>query len=53
MLVFFKNKVAVFQPATLLQKRLRHKSFPVNFVKLLRTAFLVDQILVNTSENTS
>ena len=35
-LTFF-NKVAGLRPATLLKKRLWHRSFPVNFVKFLRT----------------
>ena len=30
----------VLRPATLLKKRLRHRSFPVNFAKFLRTPFL-------------
>ena len=34
------NKVADLRPATLLKKRLWHKSFPVNFAKFLRTPFL-------------
>ena len=34
------NKVAGLRPATLLQKRLWHKCFPVNFAKFLRTPFL-------------
>ena len=34
---FFVNKVAGLRPATLLKKRLWHRSFPVNFVKFLRT----------------
>ena len=37
--LFFK-KVAYRRPATLLKKRLWHRSFPVNFVKFLRTPFL-------------
>ena len=32
------------QPATLLKKRLWHKCFPVNFVKLLRTPFLTEHL---------
>ena len=36
----FFNKVAGLRPATLLKKRLRHRCFPVNFVKFLRTSFL-------------
>ena len=36
------NKVAGLRPATLLKKRLRHKCFPVNFTKFLRTTFLQD-----------
>ena len=38
------NKIAGLRPATLLRKRLRHRYFPVNFAKFLRTA-----ILQNTS----
>ena len=34
------NKVAGPIPATLLKKRFRHRSFPVNFMKFLRTTFL-------------
>ena len=33
----FFNKVASLRPATLLEKRLWHRCFPVNFVKFLRT----------------
>ena len=33
----FFNKVAGMRPATLLKKRLWHRSFPVNFAKFLRT----------------
>ena len=36
----FFNKVAGHRPATLLKKRLWHRSFPVNFVRFLRTHFL-------------
>ena len=36
----FFNKDAGLRPATLLKKRLWHRSFPVNFVKFLRTPFL-------------
>ena len=36
----FFNKVAGLRPATVLKKRLRHRCFPVNFVKFLRTPFL-------------
>ena len=36
----FFNKVAGLRPANLLKKRLRHKCFSVNFVKLLKTDFL-------------
>ena len=31
----FLNKIAGVRPTTLLKKRLRHKCFPVNFVKFL------------------
>ena len=37
---FFFNKVEGLRPAALLKKRLWHKCFPLNFVKLLRTPFL-------------
>ena len=33
------NKVAFWRPATLLKTRIRHKYFPVNFAKSLRTSF--------------
>ena len=38
----FFNKVAGLRPATLLKKRLWGKCFPVNFVKSLRTPFLIE-----------
>ena len=38
----FFNKVAGLRPATLLKKRLWHRCFPVNFVKLLRAPLLKD-----------
>ena len=34
----------VFRPATLLKKRLWHRSFPVNFAKFLRTPFLTEHL---------
>ena len=37
---FFFNKVSGLRHATLLKKRVWHRCFPVNFVKLLRTPFL-------------
>ena len=33
------NKVVGLRPATLLRKSLRHRCFPVNFTKFLRTTF--------------
>ena len=36
----FFNKVAGLRPAALLKTRLWHRSFPVNFVKVVRTPFL-------------
>ena len=36
----FFNKVADLRPATLLEKRLWYRRFPVNFLKFLRTPFL-------------
>ena len=38
------NKVAGLEPVALLNKRLWHSCFPVNFVKFLRTPFLQDYI---------
>ena len=37
---FFFNKVAGLRPATLSQKRLWHRCFPLNFAKFSRTPFL-------------
>ena len=34
-----ESKVVGLRPATLLKKRLRHRCFPMNFAKLLRTPF--------------
>ena len=39
----FFNNVAGLRSSTLLKKRLSHRSFPVNFVKFLRTPFLTEQ----------
>ena len=38
------SKVAGLRPATLLKKRLWHKSFPVNFAKFPRTPFLTKHL---------
>ena len=38
------NKVANLKPATLLQKRLWHRPFPVNFVKYLRTPYFTEHL---------
>ena len=38
------NKIADLRPATLFKKRLRHRRFPVNFVKFLRTLFLTEHL---------
>ena len=38
----FFNKVA--RPATLIEKRLWHRCFPVNFAKFLRTPFLTEHL---------
>ena len=43
------NKVAGLRPATLLQKRLLHRSFPVNFAKFLRTTFFIKHLLATAS----
>ena len=40
----FFHKVAGLRPATLLKKRLRHRCFPLNFAKLLRTPFLTEYL---------
>ena len=37
--VFFYNKVAGPEPATLLKKRLWHRRFPMTFAKFLTTSF--------------
>ena len=42
----FFNKVAGLRPATLLKKRLWHRYCPVNFAKLLRTPFLIEDLPV-------
>ena len=34
----------ISRPATLLKKRLRHRCFPVNFVKFLRTHFFTEHL---------
>ena len=41
---FFFNKVAGLRPAILLKKKLRHKCFPVNFMKFLETPFLTERL---------
>ena len=49
----FFNKVAGLRPATSLRKKLWHRCFTVNFVKLLRTTFLkehLERMLLKTSE---
>ena len=40
----FFNKVTGLRPASLLEKRLCHRCFPVNFAKFLRTSFLAEQL---------
>ena len=50
--IFF-NKVAGLRPATLLQKSLGHRYFPVNFVKIRRTPIFIEQLwwpLLNCTE---
>ena len=42
---FFFNKVAGLRTATLLKKSLRHRCFPVNFAKFLRTPFFTEHLL--------
>ena len=51
--ILFFNKVAGLRPATLLQKSLWHRYFPVNFMKFLRTAIFVEHLwwlLLNSTE---
>ena len=38
----FFSKVTGLKPATLLKKRLWHRSFPVNFAKFLKTPFFTE-----------
>ena len=40
----FFDKVAGLRPATLLKKKLWHRCLPVNFVKFLRTPFLIEHL---------
>ena len=40
--VSFLSKVTGQRPATLLKKRLSHRSFPVNFAKFLRAPFFTE-----------
>ena len=40
----FFNKVAGPRPVTLLKKRLWHRCYPVNFVKFLRTPFIIEHL---------
>ena len=40
----FFNKVAGLRPATLLKRRLWHRCFLVNFLKFLRTTFLIEHL---------
>ena len=41
---FVFNKVTSLRSATLLRKRIRHRCFPVNFAKCLRTAFFIEHL---------
>ena len=40
----FFNKVADLRPEILLEKRLWHRCFSVNFAKFLRTSFLIEHL---------
>ena len=40
----FFNKVAGLRPETLLKKRLWHRCFPMNFAKVLGTAFFTEHL---------
>ena len=50
--VSFLSKVTGQRPATLLKKRLWHRSFPVNFAKFLRALFFYRTPPVAASETT-
>ena len=43
----FFNKVGGLRPATLLNKRLQHKCFPVNFVKSFKNTFFTKHLGAN------
>ena len=45
----FFNKVAGLRPATLLKKRLWHRCFPVNFVKISKNTFLTEHLRTTAS----
>ena len=40
----FLNKVAGLRLATLLKKRVWHRCYPVNFMKFLRTTFIIEHL---------
>ena len=40
----FLNKAAGLRPATLFKERLRHRCFPVNFAKVLRTLIFIEHL---------
>ena len=40
----FQNVKTLAEPVTLLEKRLWHRCFPVNFAKFLRTLFLTEHL---------
>ena len=42
--ILFFNEVAGLRSATLLNKTLWHRCFPVNFVKFLRTPFFIEHL---------
>ena len=48
--VFIIKLKALGQPCNLIIKRLQHRSFPVMFVKLLRTSIFTEQPYENTSD---
>ena len=41
---FIETKLLHGRPATLLKNRLRHRCFPVNFAKFLRTPFFIKHL---------
>ena len=47
----FFNKVTGLRPATLFKKKLRHRCFPVNLMKIFSRTFCIDHLRVTASES--